>query len=150
MGEAGVLADINGTGNDINLDKLSETCIGIIDVAFDEGHEDLEIDRNFMSYQSKEYERLLDDFKDSENMCHGTQIAGIIGATFNNGIGISGVSLKHKLYVAALGEDGQYWKEAIQNDKESSAYNKHVFKVKCALDTLVISGAKVINCYYSQ
>ena len=147
--EAGVISDLTATCNDVNISALSSTPIGIIDSAFDESHEDLDITDSWMGYEEKEdHAKLVRRYNGimygDETVAHGTQTLGVIGATFNNGIGISGVSIKHDLYAVALNETDIEWKKTLQN--KPSRYDNHVFKVQCALGTLItVAGAKVIN-----
>lgn len=76
-----------------NFDSIENSIyVGIIDTGIDGNHPDLqkninrELSHDFSgSNDSINYEPLVD------SVGHGTQIAGIIGATSNNGIGIKGI-----------------------------------------------------------
>lgn len=66
-------------------------------------------------------------------LSHGTHVAGIIGATANNGIGIAGVSYRSKIIAT---------KHALDDDVEHS-YVHNGYK---GITYLAKMGAKIINC----
>lgn len=75
--------------------------IGIVDSAVDVNHEDL---ANLFSFVNSEHESA----NSSLTSVHGTHIAGIIGATRNNGIGVSGLIKNITIYssnYSAFGSD---------------------------------------------
>ena len=65
-------------------DAMTSINVGIVDNGFDTNHEDLNL------------VVLNNDVDNAEN--HGTHVAGVIGATINNEIGISGILKQHNLY----------------------------------------------------
>lgn len=76
-------------------EKLDSVNIGIMDTMFYTEHEDLSFaEMPFGNEKAKEYYNEFDS--------HGTHVSGIIGATHNNNIGISGVSIKTNLYGVSL------------------------------------------------
>lgn len=101
-------------------DLLSECVVGVIDNGFQTDHPDLEL--HFASDYIKEFNNVLS---------HGTHVAGTIGAISNNGIGVTGINSKAKIYAGSCAEDGT---EKLSNSKIN--YN---------LAELVQSGAKVLN-----
>ena len=73
------------------LDQMSNVRIGIIDAMPDLSHEDLTFSRAtnlFYDESTKTYDERYIVASDD----HGTHVAGTIGATFSNGIGVSGVT----------------------------------------------------------
>lgn len=65
-------------------DAMTSINVGIVDNGFDTNHEDLNL------------VVLNNDVNNAEN--HGTHVAGVIGATINNEIGISGILKQNNLY----------------------------------------------------
>lgn len=74
-------------------EQLQECKVGIVDVGFYVDHEDL-VD------SIADYKNITDSPMDASlKSAHGTHVAGIIGAQANNGVGISGINPKAKLYL---------------------------------------------------
>ncbi len=76
-------------------DDMSEVKIGLIDSSFDENHEDLDFKKTWKN-------PLKDTIKSQDELSiylkHGTHVAGIMAAGFNNNNGITGVCPKNELY----------------------------------------------------
>ncbi len=123
-------------------DRFLRIKIGIADSGFDLKHEDL----NIFSPSSKEEKR-----NTKTKNGHGTHVAGIIGATANNNIGITGIVWNKKL----LGYDLTPSKSMVEwiNEfidkgilrKDDKFYRTQILN---SISTLVESDVKVIN--YSQ
>lgn len=76
-------------------EKLNSVNIGVMDTMFYTEHEDLSFaETPFGNEKAKENYDEVDS--------HGTHVSGIIGATHNNGVGISGVSINSNLYGVSL------------------------------------------------
>lgn len=94
-------------------DRMNRIMIGIVDAGIDKGHEDLSITRSL-----------------NQNVPHnhGTHVAGIIGATANNGKGITGMA----------------WNKSIIN---YDAYRgaSYTSEISAGVNKLIEAGAKVIN-----
>ena len=100
---------------------LSYVRIGLIDKEFDDAHEDLDF-------------AMVWNNSNSINNDHGTHVAGIMAAEFNNKKGISGTSIKSTLYGFSLtGSD-----PLLQNRTQS-------FLIKCGLVLLIANNVKIIN-----
>ncbi|MDY2736638.1 S8 family serine peptidase, partial [Intestinibacter sp.] len=99
---------------------MDYTKIGILDNSVDENHEDLKFEKVWNSKTSS---------SDNE---HATNIAGIIGAKFNNGKGISGMCPKAILYAY---------------DSKRDKYTSDI-GIKCGLSKLILNDVKVINCSF--
>ncbi|HOO80189.1 MAG TPA: cellulose binding domain-containing protein [Lachnospiraceae bacterium] len=142
---AGVISSNLASADSVSTEHLYTTKLGIIDGAFDIYHEDL--NDNFadvsMNYTARDLVYYNENGIHLANLIHGTRVAGIMGAEFNNGCGISGICVKNEIY-------GYAWDGPNQNSQgeELGYLEKHVFEIKCALDYLVTSGVKVINYSY--
>lgn len=81
-----------------NKDKMEFVNIGVIDTMFDTNHEDLDFSEiplgNVLALKNNKF--------NSDQNNHGTHVAGIIGATNNNFLGISGVSIKSNMYGVSM------------------------------------------------
>lgn len=103
--------------------RFNNIKIGIIDSGFDTGHEDLKI-----SF-TDEVNKAINNKDD-----HGTHVAGIIGATENNGKGIAGI----------------VWnKELVCYDWDYSKKQNNAQSVLAGLICIVESGAKVVNISFA-
>lgn len=76
-------------------DSMQNVNIGVMDTMFYTEHEDL-------IFSEKPFGNNLAIEKYEEFNSHGSHVSGIIGATFNNNVGVSGVSPKSNLYGASL------------------------------------------------
>lgn len=107
-------------------DQLQTVEVGVSDNVFDVNHEDLAGRCEFPS-------GAMEDRNDPVDHGHGTHVAGIIGATPNNGCGMTGVAWNSRLLVAPFYEEDAeaflWW--------DSSTYSN--------LAELVEYGAKVVN-----
>lgn len=106
-------------------DRFNNIKIGIVDSGFDTGHEDLNI--NFATKTNEKVNNKND---------HGTHVAGIIGATANNGKGIAGIVWNKELICYDR-------KPSWLQEKLGGWDTKQAILVGLILN--VKSGAKVIN-----
>lgn len=102
--------------------------VGIIDSMFDTSHEDL----NF----KRVYENVSLPENPSMDESHGTHVSGTIGATFNNGVGISGVAPNSELYGFSIYGNSTATRTDIPMD---------IIAFKYALATLLCKNVKIIN-----
>ena len=101
-------------------DLLTECMVGVVDSGFQTNHPDLTV--NFASDTIRNY-----NYPDS----HGTHVAGTIGAKSNNGVGITGINWKAKIYGGSCQPAGlPFFSDA---------------KITYNITELVQSGAKVLN-----
>ena len=77
-------------------DKMIPIKIGVVDSTFDENHDDLSFKKVWGKFRNMGY-----DFLGING--HGTHVAGIMAADFNDGVGISGICPKNELYGYAVG-----------------------------------------------
>jgi subtilisin family serine protease len=109
------------------------TTVAVIDTGFALGHEDLvgrwaAGGKDFVSNDNDPSAGMTNP--DGEGVSHGTQVAGLIGATGNNGIGVAGINWRTKLLaLQALSDDGVGYTDDIV----------------AAVDYAVAQGVKVIN-----
>lgn len=80
---------------------LGEVKVGIIDSMFDENHEDLSAQISGCYYNSI-FDSYVPRDKNDSNKEHGTHVAGIIGATHNNGYGLSGILEDASIYAYSI------------------------------------------------
>ncbi len=146
---AGVISDNLSTAEDIRTDHLTTVKMGIYDSAFDVWHEDLEdsFAQTWLNYE--EQKDLFADNQEYNNdqvtcnnalLTHGSHVAGIMCAGFNNGKGISGICVKNELYgVAASTPMGCL---VVCRDEE---IHNTVYSVACGFAALITNNVKVIN-----
>lgn len=119
--------------------KHGKTRVAVIDTGVDPSHEDLQ--RNLVKDKKGGYIRAINgalihsmDDSDLEDG-HGTHVTGIIGATFHNGKGGSGVASGHKndlVEVMTIGASGD-------------GYSLYTTDIVAAINYAAKNGAKVIN-----
>ena len=104
--------------------------VGIIDGPVMTNHEDL---LNTVSFNSSyaSHNTFASTAKDKAKQFHGTHVAGIIGATPNNGIGLSGVLWDVDIYAA--------------NFQSSAASSDTIGYISSAVSSHVTNGAKAVN-----
>ncbi|MBR3307141.1 MAG: S8 family serine peptidase, partial [Lachnospiraceae bacterium] len=136
---AEIIRDESCTSDDVDTSRLKTVRIGLIDEGVDDNHEDLEYKKCWNNIPSN----------------HGTHVSGIIAAGFNNGVGISGISIKSDLYSFSLNGSKDIYKKGDGSfDISTITYQQmaesihHLFKVKCGFALLIGNNVKVIN--YSQ
>lgn len=101
-------------------ERYNNIKIGIVDSGFDTNHEDLDL--NVINPN--------ENIKDN----HGTHVAGIIGATANNNVGITGIVWNKELYCAD-----------VQRTKKQKNKNISILNVYEGIETLLQNGCKVVN-----
>ncbi len=154
--EADVIKKNNNGVWQTHIEDLNYARIGIIDTCFDEEHEDLNWPfihtwNNCSTAELKKYcYTVLPNGSVSENANadyynHGSHVAGIIGAEFNNNKGICGVSVKAALYGFSM----CYELEDDDKDQDTKGIfevSDSTMKLQCALETLItVAEAKIIN-----
>lgn len=92
--------NLDSTWKNLKFDNLSEVKVAIIDSGIESTHEDL-VGNILPGYN------FLDNSTDTtDNFGHGTRIAGIIGATRNNNLGVAGVASGVKIIPLKVYEKG--------------------------------------------
>lgn len=105
---------------DRRAEFTGKTKVGVLDSDFDENHPDVQ------------FKKLQGNYLISDEDDHGTHVSGIIGATFDNGIGVSGVATNVDLY--------GYSKKGLTANFATESQQ---------LTALITSNIKVINISYS-
>lgn len=110
--------------------------VGIIDTVFDEKHLDLDFEETWLNIPNvDEKYQAAKTGEDIQRYAHGTHVAGIIAAKYNNNIGITGVANNVNIYGVAThvarGVDGVNFVSFIRN--------------KYALAILLLNDCRVIN-----
>ena len=146
---AGVISSSQTLPEAIRINHLTTVKMGLLDSMFDEWHEDL-TDNFVMTWLNFEkQEDMVNSYhekEDQENqtdilgyLSHGTHVAGIMCAGFNNGVGISGICIKNELYGFAL--------DTSENNELVNRYDieDSTFYAACGLSMLILNDVKVIN-----
>ncbi|MDE6530813.1 MAG: S8 family peptidase, partial [Lachnospiraceae bacterium] len=123
---------VNADASD--LSGLATVKIGLIDSAFDVWHEDLGYVMVWNNYSNPVDLRTAANV--SYNMHHGSHVAGIMAAGYNNGKGITGICLKPFLYGFSMYGDTLSY-AALEQDS--------TMKLQYALDLMIGNHVKVIN-----
>ena len=113
--------------------------VGIIDTMFDQNHVDLEFAKTWgnESDVAALYQDSLEDGEGVEDASHGTHVAGTLGATYNNGKGITGVGKNLELYAVSV---------VSEDMKQFGNYSQFTY----ALANLIFCECKVINVSMSK
>lgn len=106
-------------------DKMDIVKIGLIDTTFDKGHDDLKFTQIWENLN-------LENCIDAKEQSHGTRVAGIMAAKYDNGIGITGICPKNDLYAYSY--------------CGGLATFKSIMSYKYGLALLVANNVRVINC----
>ncbi len=158
---AGVIGSRYASTSSITTDHLTTVRMGIYDTAFDEWHEDLDDNfvctwNNFEQYECTDHSNcpdngmhvgLRDAFEEqlnengSRQLAHGTHVAGIMCAEFNNGTGINGTCIKNELYGYAEYGPERY----LPEDKMDNERVHNTFETECGFGVLITNNVKVIN-----
>ena len=91
-----------------HVDEMQDVNVGIIDSGFDLNHKDLHFEETpygMYAYLNRIENDKSKDENDPDKLVwsnHGTHVAGTIGASFNNKIGVAGVAPKAKLYGVSM------------------------------------------------
>lgn len=106
-------------------DYMNSVNIGVVDDGFDLGHEDLAgVIRSYTENNS--------------SGCHGTHVAGIIGAASNNKTGITGVVWDANIYTTD-------WDLTEEQEQEFEDWNTESEIYKGVINLITLHNAKVIN-----
>ena len=152
--QAGIINSEDDTAADICTDQLTTVNIGVLDNWFNLDHEDLQ--SNFATTWDpnnvKEYDQLDPYVPVSAPLYHGTFVSGIIGAEFNNGIGMNGICPDCRIYAYAF-DSAILDKQEVENiadiEYEEDTVCNHVFQIVLGIVDLVDCGVKVINYSYA-
>lgn len=96
-------------------DKMIPVKIGVVDSTFDENHDDLSFKKVWGKFRNMGY-----DFLGING--HGTHVAGIMAAGYNDNEGIAGICPKSEVYAYSMGNSNSVFKymsalsQLIQND----------------------------------
>ena len=119
--------------------KHGKTRVAVIDTGVDPSHEDLQ--RNLVKDKKGGYIRAINgalthsmDDSDMEDG-HGTHVTGIIGATYHNGKGGSGVASGHKNNLV----------EVMTVGASEDGYGLYTADIVAAINYAAKNGAKVVN-----
>ncbi len=118
-------------------DEMSVVKVGVHDNMFDENHEDLTFKKVWNSVP-------IETMLNYNEYYHGTHVAGIMAADYNNDKGIAGIAPKTELYAYACGLN-----EADEADAVSSKLTSMVMDYKYSFALMIGRGVRVINISYT-
>ena len=126
-----------GAWDEVESSTHSKTRVAVIDTGADLFHEDLQ--NNFVKENGK-YKRFsygdeIFDDDDTDYDGHGTHTSGLIGATFGNGLGGSGIAAGHNNDLV----------EVMPVGASPDGYNLFSFDVVKAIAYAADNGAKVVS-----
>lgn len=134
--EMGVIESESSSYDSATTDALHSVKIGLIDNTFDETHEDLLFTKAWNNSSAPNINDSL--------VAHGTHVAGTMAAKFNNRTGITGVSIKNRLYAFSYDGETVGKIDPIEELKNATQF----FKTKYGLALLIGNNVKVINYSY--
>lgn len=125
--------------NELESAAHAKTKVAVVDTGVDLLHEDLqanlvkETDGKYAHFEYGNYIRGTDDYDEEDG--HGTHVSGIIGATYGNGKGGSGIAAGHNNDLVEL----------MTVSASADGYNLFTIDIVSAIAYAAEHGAKVIN-----
>ena len=135
---AGVISANSANAELSDLSGLTTVKIGLIDSAFDIWHEDMNYVTVWNNYTNPTELRTAASLSENEtlNLYHGSHVAGIMAAGYNNERGITGICLKPFLYGFSMRGDSLSYVAAARDT---------TMKLQYALDLMIGNRVRVIN-----
>lgn len=129
-----IAKDSSATGNEVTVNNILKYTDEDLNY---EGHEDLNFAMTFYNPSHSKQTEILNNLNSNSHslLTHGSHVAGTMGATFDNGKGISGVYLNAKGNIYGVSVLGL----------SSFAENISIMSYKCAFAELICRDVKIIN-----
>ena len=133
--KAGVIENESASYRDVDTSMLYDIKVGIIDSGFDtwNPNSDLVFTEAWNNYDNLDALKHIGDTNPQVDF-HGTECAAAMAAEFNNGIGISGICIKNRLYAFSTHNPG-----AISKTLNSIINDKYAFALMIGNNIRVIS-----------